>query len=211
MLALDDATICALVAAAYERDAKLGLLCEVMSETGTRPSQAARLKVRFLIEHPTAPQLRVNRSGKGGGRNRAEKKLKTDALPISIALARKLKQAAAGRGANDRLLLRSDGQPWSEDDMHGDYRRDLAEIVKALGLNPKITGYCFRHSSVCRQLFAEVPPRIVAANHNTSLVELERTYSEAILKLKQSGDLTRAALLDHQPAPVGGNVVPLVR
>ena len=87
-----------------------------------RPVQAARLKVGYLIAHPSAPRLLVSKSAKGGGRNRTEKKRETYPLPISIGLAKKLKQAAAGRAEDDRLLLRADGQPWNEKNVHGDYR-----------------------------------------------------------------------------------------
>ena len=212
LFVLPDATICMLVAQAHARAERLGLLFEVLSETGMRPVQAARLKVGYLIVHPITPRLMVPKSAKGGGRNRTEKKRETYPLPISIALAKKLKDAAAGRAEGDRLLLRADGQPWNEKRVHGDYRTDVVEIVKAMGLNPKISGYCFRHSSICRQLLRSVPTRVVAANHNTSVGEIERTYSKYILD--HSDQLTRAALLDHEPAPlapVADNVVALVR
>ncbi len=195
LFVLPDATICAIVADAYTLDAKFGLLCEVLSETGTRPVQAARMKVGYLIEHASAPRLLIPKSAKGGGRNRAEKKRETYPLPISVALAMKLKQAAAGRADDDRLLLRADGMPWNERDVHADYREAFAEIVKAHGLSSKITAYCFRHSSIVRQLLRGVPTRVVAANHNTSVSEIERTYSKYIVD--HSDQLTRAALLDH--------------
>ena len=108
------------------RDAKLGLLCEVLSETGARPSQAARLKVGYLIEHATAPRLSMPKSAKGGGKLRAEKKNQTYPVPISVGLAAKLKQAAAGRADDDRLL-RADGSPLNEWDAHADYREPFAE------------------------------------------------------------------------------------
>ena len=63
-----------------------------------------------------------------------------------------------------------------------------------------------RHSSVVRQLIAGVPIRVVAVNHDTSIVMIERTYSRHI------GDhadaLARAALLDTS-TPMAGNVVPI--
>ena len=208
LFVLPDATICALIAKADARDAALGLLCAVLSETGMRPVQAARLKVGYLVTHPSAPRLLVSKSAKGGGRNRSEKKRETYTLPISVALAKKLKRAAAGRADDDRLLLRADGKPWYERNVHADYRQDLGEIVAALGLNAKISGYCFRHSSITRQLLRGVPTRVVASNHDTSVAVIERTYSKYIVD--HSDLLTRAALLDHAPAPIAGNVVKLV-
>lgn len=209
LFVLPDVTICAIVSEAYARDAKLGLLCEVLSETGMRPVQAARLRIGYLIAHPSAPRLLVSKSAKGGGKNRAEKKRETYPLPISAALALKLKQSAAGRAEDDRLLLRADGQPWNESNVHGDYRDAFAEIIKALRLDPKISAYCFRHSSITRQLLRGVPTRVCASNHNTSVGEIERTYSRYIVD--HSDQLTRAALIDHAPTPPADNVVALVR
>jgi hypothetical protein len=52
-----------------------------------------------------------------------------------------------------------------------------------------------------RQLLAGVPVRVVAVNHDTSIVMIERTYSRHI------GDhadaLARVALLDTTAAPAG--------
>jgi integrase len=206
---LPDETICALVAEANARDAALGLLCEVLSETGTRPVQAARLKVAYLIAHPTAPRLLVARSAKGGGKMRVERKNETYPLPISVGLAAKLRKAAAGRAEDDPLLLRADGQPWNEKNVHADYRRPFAEIVKALGLNAKISAYCFRHSSICRQLTRGVHTYRVAANHDTSEAMIRKHYAKYITD--HADEMTRAALLDHAAAPPRGNVVPLAR
>jgi integrase len=208
VFALPDATIRALVAAAHGRDPGLGLLCETLSETGARPVQIARLRVGSLIAHPTTPRLLVPKSAKAGGRLRAERKRETYPLPISVGLAKKLAKAAAGRAEDDRLLLRSTGASWNEANVHGDYRLDFAAIVQALGLNPKISGYCFRHSSICRQLLRGVPTRVVAANHNTSVLMIERTYSKHIGD--HSDEVTRAALLDHEP-PQADNVIALAR
>jgi hypothetical protein len=132
-----------------------------------------------------------------------EPELAAQLVPISVALAKKLERAARGRAEGDRLLLERAGSPWNEENVHGDHRDQLAEIVKAMGLNPKISGYCFRHSSIVRQLKRGVPTRIVAANHNTSVQQIEANYSKHIVD--HSDQITRAALLDHQPAPVADN------
>jgi hypothetical protein len=66
--------------------------------------------------------------------------------------------------------------------------------------------YALRHTNIVRQLLAGVPVRVVAVNHDTSILMLERTYSRHI------GDhadaLARAALLDTGE-PAGANVVPI--
>jgi hypothetical protein len=64
-----------------------------------------------------------------------------------------------------------------------------------------------RHSSIVRALKCNVPERIVAATRDTSIVQIERTYSKYITD--HSDDISRAALLRHEPppAPVPDNVI----
>ena len=56
-------------------DDQFGLLTDTLAITGARPSQAVRLRVEDLHDHPVRPKLMMPKSAKGGGRNRAEKKL----------------------------------------------------------------------------------------------------------------------------------------
>jgi hypothetical protein len=87
------------------------------------------------------------------------------------------------------------GEPWKA----ARHLQLFARTVKAAGLDSTITSYSLRHSSICRQLLSGVPTRIVAVNHDTSTIMLERVYSAHI------GDhadaLTRAALLDVSQPP----------
>jgi hypothetical protein len=57
-----------------------------------------------------------------------------------------------------------------------------------------VTLYSLRHSSIVRALLAGVPIRVVAAQHDTSVPMLERTYSQHILD--HSDTVARRALLD---------------
>jgi integrase len=204
---LDDRTVSRIVNAAYARDQKLGLLVDVLATTGSRPSQAARLLVEDL--HGGAmPRLSVPKSAKGGSKNRAARKHERVSVPITPALAAKLKQAAKGRTADAPLLLQSNGLPWS-DRPSDDYREQVREIVKSIGRDPEETTlYALRHSSIVRQLLRNLPVRLVAALHDTSIAQIERTYSKFITD--HSDDISRAALLDHA-APVTDNVVALAR
>jgi hypothetical protein len=69
-----------------------------------------------------------------------------------------------------------------------------------------VTLYALRHSSIVRQLLANVPIRIVATLHDTSVNMIERTYSRHIAE--HTDALARRALLDTaRPAPE--NVVAL--
>jgi hypothetical protein len=79
--------------------------------------------------------------------------------------------------------------------------------VRRCGEDPEtVTFYALRHSSIVRQLLANIPVRVVAVSHDTSVSMIERNYSEHI------GDhadaLARKALLDIAP-PTAGNVVPI--
>ena len=75
------------------------------------------------------------------------------------------------------------------------------------GLDPKIvTLYALRHSSIVRALLAGVPTRVVAAQRDTSVPMLERTYSQHILD--HSDAVGRRGLLNTAP-PVAVNVVAL--
>ena len=62
------------VAAAYALDDQFGLLADTLAITGARPSQAVRLRVEDLHDHPLRPKLMMPKSAKGGGRNRSAKK-----------------------------------------------------------------------------------------------------------------------------------------
>jgi integrase len=205
---LPDATVHAFVAAAYARDAKLGLLIDTLAVTGTRPSQAIRLVVEDLHAHPARPKLMMPKSGKGGGRDRAARKDERFSVPVTPALAARLKAAAKGRSPDARLLVRSDGRPWSEDPSQ-DYRREVRPIVEGLGLDPDlVTTYALRHSSIVRMLLKNVPIRLVASLHDTSVSQIERNYSKHIVEY--ADEHARAALLEDRPAstsPPADNVV----
>ena len=87
------------------------------------------------------------------------------------------------------------------------YRRLVRETVAAIGLDPDhVTIYALRHSSIVRQLVSNIPIRIVASLHDTSVAQIEAHYSKHIVE--HSDALARRALLRHQP-PVADNVVKL--
>ena len=78
--------------------------------------------------------------------------------------------------------------------------------IPECGLNPdEVTMYCLRHSSIVRMLLRNVPIRLVASLHNTSVAMIEKHYSRYITE-HSIDDITRAGLLS-EPAPAGDNVV----
>jgi integrase len=196
------------VSAAYALDDKFGLLTDVLAITGARPSQAVRLTVDDLRDHPVRPKLMMPKSGKGGGKNRAQRKAERYSVPITTQLAARLRAAAKGRADDAPLLLQSEGSPWHKHPGQT-YHRLVDEVVTAIGLGPEVTMYALRHSSIVRMLLQNIPIRLIASLHNTSVAMIERNYSKYITE--HSDEISRRALLLHEsPAPLADNVVSLM-
>jgi integrase len=208
---LSDVTVREFVATAYGHDHQLGLFVDVLAVTGARPSQAVRLRVQDFHNHPVRPKLMMPKSAKGGGRNRSQKKHERYSVPITPALAAELKDAASGRADDAPLLVQSDGSAWG-DNPGQRYHRQIDKIVSAIGVDPAVvTVYALRHSSIVRMLLQNVPIRLVASLHNTSVAMIEKTYSKYITE--HSDDISRKALLLHEEpqAAIADNVVALAR
>jgi hypothetical protein len=149
------------------------------------------------------------KSAKGGGRNRAQKKLERYSVPITATLSKRLKAAATGRPAEAPLLLQGDDSAWG-DNPGQYYHRQVDKVVTAIGLDPaEVTMYCLRHSSIVRMLLRSVPIRLVASLHNTSVAMIEKHYSRYITE-HSIDDITRTGLLS-EPTPASDNVVALAR
>jgi integrase len=205
---ISDAQVHALVAAAYAKDRQLGLFIDTLAVTGTRPSQAARLRVDDLHDHALKPKLMMPKSGKGGGRNRSAKKLQAYSVPITVALSKKLKAAATGRAGDAPLLVRGNGMAWGTD-ANLYYRHHVREIVEAIGEDPDmVTLYALRHSSIVRMLLKNIPIRLIAALHNTSVSQIEKNYSAHVTE-HSIDDITRTGLLS-EPAQGADDVDALV-
>jgi integrase len=196
---LTDAQVLAVVAAAYDVSAELGLYVQVHAEVGARSSQLARLTVGDLQRD----RLMVPPSKKGRGGGKPDR----TPVPLTPGLAARLKTAAARRPANAPLLLRADGTPWQPP--IADHRAAFMQAVRAAGLPPGTTLYALRHSSIARALLRNVPIKIVADWHDTSTGQIERHYARFIKH--HADELMRAALLDTAPAAPAADVVPLRR
>ena len=184
-----DAIVLRIVAEAYADDAALGLFMHVAAECGARASQIARLVVADLHDG-AAPRLAMPSSKKGKRRTITRRP-----VPISSDLAHELKQAAKGRAPDAPLLMRSDGTEW-DPKVKEHLQTPFAAIAARLKLD--VTMYCLRHSSIVRALLAGVPAQLVAANHDTSLAMLAKTYARYIGH--HGDDVARRALL--APAPL---------
>jgi integrase len=181
-----------LIEAAAGEGPEFQLLVEVLAMTGTRYSQAARLTVVDLQDRRADPRVMMPASRKGRG----EKKITHQPVPITPALAAKLRAVVRGRPMTEPLLLKADGEPWQR----SNHVPLFSRTVKAAGLDAHITSYSLRHSHIIRQLLAGVPLRVCAALHDTSTTMLERVYSAHISDYADA--LARATLLDvSQPPP----------
>jgi integrase len=194
---LSDAEVQDLVRHAYAIDPAFGVYCEVAAVTGARPSQIVRLLGADLLPNGDGPRLMMPSSRKGRGR-----KISRKPVPITASLAAKL----SGRAPDAPLLVRSDGRVWQSTDK-SDHARLFALAAERAGLTG-VTIYALRHSSIVRALLANVPARVVAAMHDTSLQMLEATYSAFISEFGDS--IARKSLLEIAP-PKAGKVVPIGR
>jgi integrase len=184
---LDEADVRTLIGAAYRDSEEFAELVELMAVTGARPSQLTRLQGEDVQAdwtdprtHKRRPRIMMPVSHKGRG----VKPITHRPVAITEALAERLK------GRTGLLLKRADGKPWTE---LAHYFAGATEGVKFN--NPaKVTLYALRHTSIVRQLLANVPIRVVAAHHDTSVPMIERSYSKYIGD--HSDDLVRETLLE---------------
>jgi integrase len=176
---LTDKVVRELVGAAYAQDPAFGLFVETAAVTGARTSQLLRLEVGDLQgKDLLAPSLSMPSSRKGRHR-----RIERRPVPISIGLAAALRQATGELPADAPLLRRFP---------HPD--RLFRDVAKRAGLDPSITLYAFRHSSIVRALLANVPVRVVATLHDTSVAMIEQHYSRFIAD--HADEISRRGVLD---------------
>jgi len=193
---LADDVVRRLIAAAYEHSPQFGMLVEAAAVTGARYRQLANLQCQDLQQSQT-PRLMIPASAKGRGTKATLRR----PVPISAELAGRLAQGAEGRAANAPLLTKPSGEPWRK----SDHARLFARAAVRCGLDPEeVTIYALRHSSIVRQIKANVPIRIIAVNHDTSVAMIERHYSAEIADF--TDDIARGAML-----ATGAEVVPMMR
>jgi integrase len=175
-----------------------GLLVEVLAETGTRVSQAARLDVQDAQGQRDDPRLMMPSSKKGKG----VKKITHKPVPISPGLAQKLRRAAGKRAPSAPLLLKPTGERWAKSDHSRPFDRVLERLKAQLPeteWGDDVTIYALRHSSIVRQILAGTPIRVIASNHDTSVAMIERNYSRFISD--HSDALARRGLIDLRVGP----------
>lgn len=165
-----------------DKDGDFALVVVLLAATGARFSQLRRMTVGDVqLGHS---RLLVPTSFKGKGRSPDLIK-----VPIGSDVLQMLEPAIAGRQATEPLLqkwryrqinsiqwVRAGRGPWkTASEMTRDWRRVVAEAGLA-GVIP----YALRHTSIVRGIRANLPIRLVAAVHDTSVTMIERHYSRWI-------------------------------
>jgi hypothetical protein len=97
-----------------------------------------------------------------------------------------LRAAAGNRRPNERLLLKASGTPWH----HGNHIAGFNKTVRWVNAKRDAAGeprlpagtslYALRHTSIVRQLLGNLPIRVIAVNHDTSVAMIEKHYSRYI-------------------------------
>lgn len=189
---LPDASILNVVRECHIEDADFGALIETLAGTGVRASQALKLWPDDILDDDSeAPRLMMWCSAKGRDRDPEQR-----ALPITPKLAQTLRARAMARGRS-RLLF----------DRINRLSARFRVVLERLGLDLTLTPYVLRHSSIIRQIRKGTHLRIIAFTHDTSTVEIEKTYARY---LNVASDDARRGLLADDAPPVD-NVVRLAR
>ena len=179
-----------------EWDGDLFRLVLVLAATGARFSQIARMKVADCQIDAQRLLVPVSRKGRGGRSG-------SIAVPVGGDVLGELVSAIDGRDTGAFLLERwrfeqvPGGTKWIRN-RRGRWRtsseltRPWKSIRERAGL-PETIPYSLRHSSIVRGIRANLPIRLVAAMHDTSVAMVERHYAKWIVDGLES--LVRGAIV----------------
>jgi integrase len=169
----------------HDEDGDFALLVILLAATGARFCQLSRMRVCDVqLEHS---RILVPSSFKGKGKSPALTK-----IPVGGDVLERLTSATEGRPPGEALLqkwrYRQVGRPgpnaWVRA-YRGPWRtasemtRDWQAVMTEAGLVGVIP-YALRHSSIVRGIRSNLPIRLVAALHDTSVTMIERHYSRWI-------------------------------
>ncbi|APH74097.1 tyrosine-type recombinase/integrase [Aquibium oceanicum] len=211
---LPDSDIARLLRAAREVDQEqdrggdLFRLVLVLAATGARFSQVARLRVGDCQIAASRLLIPVSRKGRGG-------KSGSITVPVGRDIMDALVPVVTGRKPDEFLLERWRWEqrkgsiawykgyrgPWQSSSEIG---RPWQAIRDAAGMADVIP-YALRHSSIVRGIKANLPIRLVAALHDTSVKMIEDHYSAHVTDGLE--DMARAAIVPMMPTQ--GNVITL--
>ena len=197
---LSDSQIRDVIAAARELDADgdFSRLVLLAAATGARFSQLAKLKVGSV----QAEQLRIMVPVSAKGRGSKARSV----IPVAVGqdVVDQLRCVMADRPADAPLLerwrhqqvkgaqwVRASRGPWQS---ASETLRLWKDVAAKAELPAGAIMYSLRHSSVVRQLRRNVPIRIVAAHHDTSVAMIEKHYAAYISEATE--DIVRAAIIE---------------
>jgi integrase len=211
---LTDRQVTSLIAAARVVDVEDGWegdlfrIVVVLAASGTRFGQAARMKVLNVQRAQSRLFIPSSRKGKG-------QKVEGVAVAVGADVMEALLPATMGRPTGAPLLerwryvqialtawKRDRRGPWQ---VSAELTRAWTKVRDQAGM-PGIISYALRHSSIVRGIRANLPIRLVASLHDTSVAMIERHYARYIAD--GLDELAARAVVPLVPSE-GGNVVQL--
>jgi len=185
---LSDPQVRAIIEAAFEINDDFGYLVLIAAVTGARHSQIVRLKVADVQIAKSRIMMPSSRKG------RKRKSRPPAAIPISTEVMDRLRSLLARRASTEVLLWRwvhkRVGNPprWIKDKRRtwgdaSEVKNLWSKTVELSGVPDDTIMYALRHSSIVRGLMANLPVRVVAALHDTSVAMIEKHYSAFILDM----------------------------
>jgi integrase len=181
---LADDDVRRIIQAAKEVDAEDGWdgglfpIVLTLAATGARFSQAIRMTVADV--QVDRRRLMVPASRKGISANgKAGRRIP---IPVGQDVIDALMPAVFGRAGTEPLFMRPTPQPWGDPGREPwlssiQLTKPWGKTLKRAGLAKTVVPYALRHSSIVRGLRAGLPVRLVAALHDTSIVQIERHYA----------------------------------
>jgi integrase len=212
---LTDVQVGRLIQAAREVDNEQGWdgdlfqMTVVLAATGARFSQVARMRVGDC--QAAKNRLLVPKSRKGKG------KVGSTSVPIGKDVLTALQPAVTGRASDEWLLQRwryrqvTTGNKWERAGRGAwQYSSEFScpwHVIRRRAKMPDVIPYAFRHSSIVRGIRANLPIRLVAAMHDTSVGMIEQHYAKWVVDGLE--ELAARAVVPLVPEKDGGKVVPM--
>ena len=191
-------------------DDDLYRLCLVMAATGARFAQVRRLKVRDVQAQRSRIMVPPSHKGRVGRASRAPVP-----VPVGQDVIDALLPVTKDRRGSDPLLerwrhIQTAPMVWKRDrrgpwQSAAELARPIRAAVKAAELPISVSAYSFRHSSIVRSLRENLPVRLVAQLHDTSIAMIERNYTRFMADALES--LARKAIVPMVSGNLGNNVV----
>lgn len=208
----DDQTRLLLEVIAKAGDEDFYAVCLVLAATGARFAQVRRLLVRDVQIARERIMMPASHKGRVGGPPRPP-----IPVPVGPDVVAVLRRLVEGRRGEEPLLerwrhvqispvvwRRDRRGPWQS---AAELTRPMRAAVVASGLPPQTSAYSFRHSSIFRALRDNLPVRLVAQLHDTSIGMIESNYTRFMADHLEG--LTREKIKPMIASRSPANVVPI--